>query len=593
MSVGDLYSVKIMWPRAPEERTRNRNTGFVCFMNRRDAEDAMEACRDKDPFRVGRPLTMSWGKHVRKEGANPLVQRGTAGGTWLVRDNTSVADTMRFTFQQHHQHSLVDAKHAIRVVVPANRERVKWISTVASFVAQDGAQFEHLLLQQQEPNDPNWNFISPALGVSDESLRQEHVFYKWRVYAFCQGDGVSTWSTATFVMIQPNGCTWYPPPLDETAAQREAEEWRIKEEAIHSLKEQRRLTKRDRPMEPGRSSDSARLTESEVAEMHRLFQEQLSLSRESIRRAMAFCFEKSGAALQIADALKEMVLQAAPHTSAEAISARLYLMSDVLFNSQQPGIRNAFLYRDAIEKMSPEVFRNLGTFVRTRFGRLSQERIGTAISGIFAAWTQWGVFDLSFINDLEAHYEGREIHKKDASTTAPTSADDPVVVEKAVAINPVEDKGPRGDWTCISVDCETVHSTLFNGNTSNKGSGNAASLEQNLDGELLDDRDNLAHNLPKNDNDAVDGVPLDDNDLDGAVIACNHMLSDDDIDGVPLDEDDIDGEPLDDTVSKPPLDDVNVFPMDQDDLDGEPLDEIGSKPPLNDVDDIDGEPLDA
>jgi hypothetical protein len=38
---GELYSIKIMWPRTPEERNRGRNSGFVCFVNREDAEDAI------------------------------------------------------------------------------------------------------------------------------------------------------------------------------------------------------------------------------------------------------------------------------------------------------------------------------------------------------------------------------------------------------------------------------------------------------------------------------------------------------------------------------------------------------------------------
>lgn len=38
---GPLASVKIMWPRTDEERARERNCGFVAFMNRRDAERAL------------------------------------------------------------------------------------------------------------------------------------------------------------------------------------------------------------------------------------------------------------------------------------------------------------------------------------------------------------------------------------------------------------------------------------------------------------------------------------------------------------------------------------------------------------------------
>ncbi|KAL3670081.1 hypothetical protein V7S43_004397 [Phytophthora oleae] len=37
---GEIYSVKIMWPRSEEERARRRNCGFVSFYERRDADDA-------------------------------------------------------------------------------------------------------------------------------------------------------------------------------------------------------------------------------------------------------------------------------------------------------------------------------------------------------------------------------------------------------------------------------------------------------------------------------------------------------------------------------------------------------------------------
>jgi RNA recognition motif-containing protein len=38
---GPLASVKIMWPRSEEERSRGRNCGFVAFMNRKDGERAL------------------------------------------------------------------------------------------------------------------------------------------------------------------------------------------------------------------------------------------------------------------------------------------------------------------------------------------------------------------------------------------------------------------------------------------------------------------------------------------------------------------------------------------------------------------------
>lgn len=38
---GEINSVKIMWPRTEEEKAKKRNCGFVSFMRRRDAEDAL------------------------------------------------------------------------------------------------------------------------------------------------------------------------------------------------------------------------------------------------------------------------------------------------------------------------------------------------------------------------------------------------------------------------------------------------------------------------------------------------------------------------------------------------------------------------
>lgn len=42
---GPLASVKIMWPRTDEERSRGRNCGFVAFMNRKDGERALNALK--------------------------------------------------------------------------------------------------------------------------------------------------------------------------------------------------------------------------------------------------------------------------------------------------------------------------------------------------------------------------------------------------------------------------------------------------------------------------------------------------------------------------------------------------------------------
>ena len=42
---GPLASVKVMWPRTEEERSRGKNCGFVAYMKRKDADKALETMK--------------------------------------------------------------------------------------------------------------------------------------------------------------------------------------------------------------------------------------------------------------------------------------------------------------------------------------------------------------------------------------------------------------------------------------------------------------------------------------------------------------------------------------------------------------------
>merc|ERR1712232_1434084 len=94
--------------------------------------------------------------------------------------------------------------------------------------------------------------------------------------------------------------------------------------------------------------------------------------------------------------------------------SRLYLLSDVLFNSQQPGVRNAFLYRDAVELMAPDVFESLGKHgAGGTVGRMTMNKLATAVSCVLAAWTEWSVYNPAFMDELQARFEGRELVKEE------------------------------------------------------------------------------------------------------------------------------------------------------------------------------------
>jgi hypothetical protein len=474
-----------MWPRNSEQE-RGRLTGFVCFMHKPDAQHALEACDNTDPFNCGRQLALRWGKSVKK-----LVNHG------------------------------------------------------------DGIK-----------NDPDRKQAGPV----------------------------------------PR----HPKPIRVMPA---------------------------RDMRKNGAQGGATLTEDEIGEFHHLTRRELCAAREPICKAMAFCFEKSGAAKQIAGMLQDLVMDNAPDIRLETRMARLYLISDVLYNSQQPGVRNAFLYRDAIERMAPNVFTSLGKHGDGKVGRITMNKLSMAVSTVLDAWGNWSVYNPTFLEEMQARFEGREIknestasieklqHEEESTTTAEAAQQEDRNDEPGTdAVDSISNI-PKGDWTTLTdgneidlgdaddVDGECIDENDVDGACIDENDVNGECIDENeLDGDVESlkvqtNSNPLVENATFHDDNSVrddtDGQPLDkDVDVDGIP------LDEDGADGVPLDEDEeIGGEPFktDDADGEPnsvlndadgqPLDNTDGIPLDEDDADRIPLDEdeeIDGEP-FN-TDDADGEP---
>ena len=571
-----------MWPRTHEERARNRNTGFVCFMHRKDAEDAVDAYCDADIFGNGRRIVLRWGKNVKKtvkfgvgvpsnmrkkprtdndagtsnqKEANDEIERKQ---TYSLEENKAAAVQLGASLTPAYD-PVKHSADAIIVTAPADARRLKFITTVASFVSKDGSLLEQKLIEAEASN-PDFQFLSHGDGDDNERM-DEHIYYRWRVYSFCQGDGENTWRTEPFLMFEPHGRWWIPPPLNLEAAQMEEKAEKRREKERLAAQEERRNPTQMKEFTTCREMERARfgrgelkLNEWERETFTDLLRRKLCATQESICDAMSFAFEKSGAAREISGILKESLLEQDGGISADTRIARLFLLSDILFNSQQPGVKNAFQYRDAIEKVSPEVFESLGRHGNGRAGRMTMNKLRKAVSSVLSAWVNWSVFDPSYIDELECKFEGRKIS-----------------VAKVFREEEEEDKGNESNEILESTDTGKVEEAEIQAKVSTipRGAGfiavtnqvennvlNGASVDENLDGEPLDED--------------FDGEPLSDQDLDNIK-----PLSGEDLDGEPLSGEDLDGEPLSD-------EDLDGEPLSDEDLDGEPLSD----------EDLDGEALD-
>ena len=545
-----------MWPRTPEEHARGRNTGFVCFMNRDDAQEAMEAYQERDPLRTGRRLWLRWGKNVKK-----VVRRASAGGNIpIVHKN---ADTMNAEAsltncnssnmhekENNREHKAnnsitpttttttsggdgvceikkaaaptidydetIHASAAINVIPPTDEKRLEFITTVASFVAKDGNVLEKRLLEREGSN-PLFSFLR-----HDCTNTNERVYYRWRVYAFTQGDGVDSWRVDPFIMIQPNGRFWIPPPIDKEKALREKMEKELKENRIRVKQERRRKGANNRHKDGTESSSETRNVKARFTRLHAedlaywnfMIDTKLCISRDAICEVMAFCFDKSHAAQHISQLLKDVLMDNRKGVSVDTKISRLYLMSDILFNSQQPGVRNAFKYRDAIEGMAKEVFTCLGSHGKGTAGRMTMNKLRNSVLAVLDAWTKWSVYNTAFLNQLEALFEGKPI---------PTEED---VEDKLENVSSLDSKHVDAAKSIAfdhgsNIAPDEVDTVKENKLTKIEEQNNPTSIwleksddvdEDNLDGEDLDEND-MHDGLVEIDED-LDGESLHDSDLE-------------------------------------------------------------------------------
>ena len=474
-----------MWPRTNEEKARNRNTGFVCFMHRCDAEEAMETFNHTDPFCNGRRMVLRWGKNVKTtvrrgtgSGCNapstmPIIHKRssisnaldnnlklgdggagvaptTSSSTDCYQDATNALQSLDKPIQFTKYNPQTHEQNAIKVILPTDASRAHFITTVAFYVSKDGSIIEQNLIQR-ERNNTNFSFLFP------HGEDHERIFYRWRVYAFTQGDGYYYWQTTPFQMFYPDGVFWVPPNIiDESKAMFERNSNKLREEEIYNMKLER-CRKDSKYYDNHHNNDISvkkdgivTLNNWEKEQFHTLYYNKLSISRATICQMMSFCFDKSAAVVEISRYIHESFLpsksssnkdedqneidinddddkqqskknhdttmeQLNTNTHINKLISRLYLISDVLFNSQQPGVRNAFKYRESIQNMSPSIFTELGTY-KNKVGRITWNKLKNAVHSVLQAWNDWNVYHDGFTNELENlfHY-GKILEMEDAS----------------------------------------------------------------------------------------------------------------------------------------------------------------------------------
>uniref|UniRef100_A0A8C5HQZ7 U2 snRNP-associated SURP domain containing n=1 Tax=Gouania willdenowi TaxID=441366 RepID=A0A8C5HQZ7_GOUWI len=165
---GPLASVKIMWPRTDEERARERNCGFVAFMNRRDAERALKNLNGKSIMNF--EMKLGWGKGVpipphpiyippsMMEHTLPPPPSGLPFNAQprerLKNPNTPMLPPPKN--KEEFEKTLSQA--IVKVVIPTERNLLSLIHRMIEFVVREGPMFEAMIMNR-EINNPMYRWV--------------------------------------------------------------------------------------------------------------------------------------------------------------------------------------------------------------------------------------------------------------------------------------------------------------------------------------------------------------------------------------------------------------------------------------------------
>ncbi|CAO1333336.1 unnamed protein product [Diamesa tonsa] len=383
---GPLASVKIMWPRSEEEKSRGRNCGFVAFMSRKDAERGLRGLCGKDV--MGYEMKLGWGKAVPimshpiyippvlQAYAMPPRLSGLPFNAQPLNDitNTSDLDIKEYLNDEEKKAEIDEVlyKSVVKVVIPTERPLLMLIHRMIEFVVREGPMFEAVIMNR-EINNPMYRFLY-------ENDSTPHIYYRWKLFSLLQGDTATEWREKEFRMFK-GASIWKPPPLN-----------------FFSQGMPEELISEDEQTEPNKGQLS-------VAQRNRLEDliRHLTPERSKIADAMIFCIEHADAADEICECIAESLMN--PETPIHKKISRIYLVSDILHNCTVK-VQNASFFRKAMEKNLVDMFKGLNDSYKSLESRLKAEGFKVRIMQIFRTWEEWAVYSRDFLIRLQNTFLG-------------------------------------------------------------------------------------------------------------------------------------------------------------------------------------------
>jgi len=194
------------------------------------------------------------------------------------------------------------------------------------------------------------------------------------------------------------GPTWIPPnPVLMQIQQQQNPIPPIKEEEKNIIPAISTEKKEDSKVTIGKFKEKG-LTP-ELHEDFEIILKLLSIERKKIKEAMAFIIENSEYWSEITTILCESILL--PGQLINKKVAKIYLLSDVLYNSSAP-VPNASMFRAAFQPKLEQIFENLNETLKGIQGRITAEHMKEQILRVLRVWNSWSLYPPTLITQLNS-----------------------------------------------------------------------------------------------------------------------------------------------------------------------------------------------
>ncbi|KAJ3128304.1 U2 snRNP-associated SURP domain-containing protein [Physocladia obscura] len=396
---GPIGSVKVMWPRTQEEIDRDRNTGFIGFMRRADAERAIKGL---DGYLLeGRELRVGWGKAIPIP-ENPIyVTPEVAMATGDVLKYPTPVSGLPFNAQipapstLKRKHNQPPPRPQVLVQIPEDVETLMRINRCIEFVIVHGPAFEALLMGREQGNS-DYAFLF-------DHTHPYHSYYRWKIFSLMNGDSKTSWPTKSFAMFD-EGPVWVPPepPINEGCNDSDTDSATDSSDSDSSHKRRKSRRQQLSNSKAKKAPTKQFLPRHKIRLQNRL--QNLTNTRPSIATAMLFCLSH---ATTDPSAITTTITQSLTHTSTPLATklARLHLVNDILHNSANPHVPAGWKYRGLFEKSLRRVYVHFGSCWRAIDARLRAEQWKRACLGVVGVWERWNVFDMRFLEGLRIAFQ--------------------------------------------------------------------------------------------------------------------------------------------------------------------------------------------